>query len=283
MATSTSTNANRGNLEKLMRKIAEHSGLDLTSYRRPYLERRLAARMRVLGLITYRQYAECLESDPDEHARFIQTLTINVTDFFRDEAMWTALRTKVIPTIIDEKLRHHGHTIRIWSAGCATGEEPYSLAMAFLECLGDDAGKFSLSITGTDIDPDALAVASAGLYAPNTLTAVPADYRERYFVSKPEDGPGMRVRPEVRRLVRFNAFSLFDSSPMKLVDLVMCRNVFIYFNRDEQAKALDKFWKSMSRGGFLVLGRTEKLSVVAAEQLEQIDSRERIYRKPRRR
>ncbi len=277
----SSVHANRGNLDRLVRTIAEHHGLDLSSYRQAYIERRLAARLRVLGLSTYRQYAERLSSDAEEYARFIQTLTINVTEFFRDTGMWEALRSEVIPTLLAEKAAHHGHTIRIWSAGCATGEEPYSLAMTFLDLLGDDAEQFTLSITGSDIDPDSLAVADAGYYPPSSLAAMPPDYLERFFVSNAEDGPGMRIRPEVRRLIRFNSFSLFDSSPMKLVDLVMCRNVFIYFNRDEQSRVLDQFWKATARGGFLVLGRTEKLSVEAADRLEQVNGRERIYRKPR--
>lgn len=271
----------RGNIDRIVKKFAENRGLDLGHYRRPYLERRVAARMRLLGLTTYRQYAERLDAHPEEYAAFVQTLTINVTDFFRDGGMWDALREEVIPAILSEKQRHRGRTIRVWSAGCATGEEPYSVAMLLLDLLGDQAREYIIAINGTDIDPEALAFAERGYYQPGRLQRVPEGYRDRFFVEDAAGGPGMLVRPEVRRLVRFSPYSLFDDSPMKLVDLVLCRNVFIYLGRDEQAKALDKFWAAMSKGGFLVLGRSEKLSAGAAVQFEQFDTKERIYRKPR--
>lgn len=270
----------RGDLNKLIHKIADARGFDLGHYRRGYIERRLASRMRALGLITYHQYGDRLDSDPEEFAHFLQALTIGVTEFFRDPEMWDELRNVVIPSILAEKSRRNGNVLRVWSAGCATGEEAYSLAMAFLEAMGDDAGRLTLSIHGTDLDVDALEVAEDAFYAPERLVHVPADYLERYFEPAAAEGQGRRVKSGIRRLVRFQPFSLFDSSPMRLVDLIMCRNVFIYLDRTEQVRVLDEFWGATMKGGYLILGRSEKLSSGDSARYEPVNSRERIFRKP---
>jgi len=272
----------RGDLEKLIRMFADDRGVDLGHYRRSYLERRLGSRLRSLGLATYRQYAERLERDPDEYAQFMQVLTINFTDFFRDPDMWDVLRTEVIPAIIAEKNQRHGRVIRVWSAGCATGEEAYSLAMSFLDVLGEDAERYTLSVHGTDLDPDALEVAERGVYGEERIAHVAPRYLERFFEPPSGDGASRRVNADVRRLVRFRSFSLFDTPPMKLVDLVMCRNVFIYLNREEQTKVLDAFWGATMSGGYLVLGRSEKLSAGVVARFEPVNSKERIFQKPAR-
>jgi chemotaxis methyl-accepting protein methylase len=270
----------RGNLDKLVRKICDERGLDLGYYRRSYLERRFAARLRTLGLASYRQYSELLDSDPDEYAHFVQTLTINVTDFFRDPELWDLLRSKVIPELMATKTSHHGRVLRVWSAGCSTGEEAYSLAMAFLDALGDEREHFTLSIHATDLDPDALAVAVAGVYPERKRDHIPAHMRLKYTVDGPSDVPdSFQIAPDVRRVVHFERYSLFDSPPMKLVDVVVCRNVFIYFDRSEQARVLDGFWNALTSDGYLVLGRSEKLSAGEYERFETLDSKERVYRK----
>ena len=280
MTESDPASPQRGDLNRLIRRVAEGHDFDLAHYRRSYIERRLSARMRALGLITYHQYGDRLEHEPEEFARFIQVLTIGVTEFFRDTEMWDALRDDIIPSILAEKARRHGTTIRVWSAGCATGEEAYSLAIAFLDVMGAGEPRFSLSVHGTDLDVDALAVAERGFYPTERLAHVPADYLERYFEPLAEDGSGRRVSQRVRRLVRFQSFSLFNSSPMRLVDLVMCRNVFIYLDRLEQARVLDEFWGATMRGGYLVLGRNEKLAGGDVARFESVNSKERIFRKP---
>jgi chemotaxis methyl-accepting protein methylase len=270
----------RGNLDKLVRKVAEERGIDLAQYRRSYVERRIAARLRALGLVTYRQYADRLDRDPDEYGRFLQVLTINVTDFFRDPEMWDVLRESVVPQLAQAKKRRRGTTLRVWSAGCATGEEAYSLAMTLVDGLGDERDRFTISIQATDIDPETLEAARRGTYAAEKVEHIPLRLRERFTAPGPNNEPSdFQISPDIRRLVHFQAFSLFDSPPMKLVDLVMCRNVFIYFDRAQQARILDGFWSAMSPGAYLVLGRSEKLTVDAYARFETIDSRERIYQK----
>lgn len=266
----------RGDIGRLLAKIDRERGLDLSQYRQPYVERRVAARLRALGLHTYRQYARHLDEHPDEYARMLDTLTINVTDFFRDSPVFDIFRDQVVPAIIRAKQTGRQRIIRAWSAGCATGEEPYSLAMAFLDGLGPDAARFMVTITGTDIDPNVLEIAAKGEYDVAKLQHIPQTDQERYLEIR---GDTFRIRPEVSRLVRFRTLNLFVDRPISVVDLIFCRNVFIYFTREQQANVLGAFHSALARGGYLVLGRSEKLASEFAELFEPVSGRERIYRK----
>jgi len=266
----------RGDIGRLLAKIDRERGLDLSQYRRPYVERRVSARLRALGLHTYRQYARHLDEHPDEYARMLDTLTINVTDFFRDAPVFDIFRDKVVPAIIQAKQLGRQRIIRAWSAGCATGEEPYSLAMAFLDGLGPQAARFMVTITATDIDPRALEIAAKGEYDAAKLQHIPQADQERYLELR---GDTFRIAPAVSRLVRFRPLNLFEDQPVRIVDLVFCRNVFIYFTREQQAHVLGAFHAALARGGYLVLGRSEKLAGEFAELFEPVSSRERIYRK----
>lgn len=268
----------RGSLDKLLSKIHDEHGMDLGDYRRPYLERRIGARLRSVGVHTYRQYSDLLDRDSAEYDRLIDTLTINVTDFFRDKPVWDAIRRRVVPDLIAEKSRSRSRTVRIWSAGCATGEEPYSIAMCMLDALGDDADRFLISVLGTDLDPEALAVAGRAVYTSDKLRHIPSSYQVRFTKMK---GAGeFEIAPEVRKIVRLAPFNLFDESPLRVVDLVLCRNVFIYLDRARQAKVLENFLRAMGRNSYLVLGRSEKLTTQAAQSLVAVDAKERIYQKP---
>jgi len=268
----------RGSIDKLISKISEARGLDLGLYRRAYVERRIAARLRTLGLSSYRQYSDLLDADPDEYQRLFNTITINVTEFYRDRAMWDVLQRNVLREIVARKRAGRSKTIRIWSAGCATGEEPYSAAMMLLDVLGAHAGEFLMSVTASDLDPEALAYAERGVYDDGKRKRIPPGYQVRF--TRRFGTSQFEIMPEVRRLVRFQRLSLFDPAPYRVMDLILCRNVFIYFDREQQARVLDNFMTSMTRGGYLVLGRSEKLSPDVAGRLEIIDGRERVYRKP---
>ena len=263
-----------------MGRVLRDRGFDLTQYRRAYVERRLAARLRTLGLHTYREYCDTLEADPAEYEQLLDTLTINVTDFFRDAAVWDILRKRVIPDMVADKLRGRSRTIRIWSAGCASGEEPYSIAMMVLDVLGKDADKFLINVLGTDLDPDVLRIAEKARYAKDKLKNIPTSYQVRFTrgVGKSE----FEIRPEVGKLVRFRHSSLFGDSPMKVVDLILCRNVFIYLDRPRQMAVLERFWGSLARGGYMVLGRSEKMPAEMARRFDPIEPRERVYRRPNR-
>jgi chemotaxis methyl-accepting protein methylase len=266
----------RGDILRLLAKIDRERGLDLSQYRRSYVERRIASRLRTLGLHTYRQYAHFIDDHPDEYAQMVDTLTINVTDFFRDPPVYRIFRDEVVPAIIAAKLAGRQRMFRAWSAGCATGEEPYSIAMSFLSELGPRASRFMLSVTGTDLDPGALAIAAKGEYDVAKLAHVPKeDQREFLDVH----GDRFTVKPGLRRLVRFQPLNLFTDPPIRVVDVVFCRNVFIYFTREQQASVLASFSVALARGGYLVLGRSEKMPNELLVDFEAVSGRERIYRK----
>ncbi len=267
----------RGNLDKLIVKIDSDRGIDLGNYRRQYLERRLSARLRTLGLHSYRQYSELLDRDPEEYAALINTLTINVTEFYRDKAVFDVFRAEIVPLMIESKLGTRHRMIRVWSAGCATGEEPYSITMSFLDALGDHKKEFLLTVLGTDLDPGALATARQGVYRAEKLHTIPREHQVRYLEMH---GDSFSVRPEVTSHVKFRQMNLFSDRPVSIVDVIFCRNVFIYFGREQQAEVLEHFWGALSRGGFLVLGRSEKLAASVAGRFELYNGRERIYRKP---
>lgn len=280
MTDAGSAQAYRGSLDRLIAQVQEVKGIDLAQYRRAYLERRLAARMRTLGVHSYRQYLEVLDADPLEYTKLLDMLTINVTDFFRDAPVWDEIRKEVFPSIIDLKNQGRNRTIRMWSAGCATGEEPYSLAMMALDHLGKDASKFLVSVIATDLDRKALDFAEEGVYPRDRGKHIPPGHQVRF--TEAVDKESFRVGPEVRKMVRFSQASLFEEAPMRVIDLILCRNVFIYFDREQQARVLENFYRSLARGGYLVLGRSEKLSPDVAGLFEYVNGKERIFRKPAR-
>ena len=267
----------RGNLDKLIRKIDSERGIDLGQYRRQYLERRIAARLRGLDLHSYRQYSDFLDAHPEEYAKLLDTLTINVTEFYRDSTVFDLLRSQVVPELVERKSRSRHRMLRAWSAGCATGEETYSITMSLLEGMGKQRSAFLLSVLGTDLDPQALAVAKRAEYSLDKLKNIPHEHQVKYLQV---EGDTFRIRPEVVQHVKFRPLNLFHDRPISVVDIIFCRNVFIYFSREQQDAVLDKFWSALSRGGYLVLGRSEKLGKEAAGRFELINGRERIYRKP---
>lgn len=267
----------RGNLDRLLAKVRDERGLDLAQYRPRYVERRLASRLHSLGLHSYRQYAAYIDGHPDEYAMLVDTLTINVTQFFRDTTVFDLFRKEIVPALLKDKIARHQRMIRVWSAGCATGQEPYSLAMSFLSAMGEKSHDYLLTVLGTDIDPKALAEAKRATYELNQLAHIPKIDQARYVDIR---GDHFTIRPEVTRHCKFEYLNLFEDKPIQVVDVIFCRNVFIYFNREEQDRMLGVFWSALARGGYLVLGRSERIAPSTTARFELISGRERIYRKP---
>lgn len=267
----------RGNLSRLLEKVHAERGLDMAQYRPRYVERRLSSRLHALGLHTYRQYATYLDENPEEYAKLLDTLTINVTQFFRDPTVFELFRKDILPAIIKDKSARHQRMIRVWSAGCATGQEPYSLAMSFLDAMGSKADEFLLTILGTDLDRNALAAASRAEYDLALLDQIPSADQQRYLDVRDDH---FSIKPRVRRHCKFEYLNLFEDRPIHVVDVIFCRNVFIYFNRTEQERVLGMFWSALARGGYLVLGRSERIGAPVSQQFELVSGRERIYRKP---
>lgn len=272
-----STRVYRGNINRLVNKVMDERGLDLGQYRPQYLERRVAARLRALGLHSYRQYIDYLDDHDEEFSKLLDTLTINVTDFFRDPSVFDIFRKEIVPKLLEEKVGQRQRLLRAWSAGCATGEETYSIAMSLLDGMSGSDHGFMLSVLGTDLDETALEKAQVARYSAENLKHIPKELQVKYLDI---EGETFTIGQDVARHVKFRRLNLFSDRPISVVDVIFCRNVFIYFSREQQAKVLDKFWSALARGGYLVLGRSEKLAPSVAKRFELVNGRERIYRKP---
>lgn len=268
----------RGNLSRLLEKVYAERGLDLKQYRTRYLERRVAVRLNAVGVRSYQQYAAFLDKNPGEYACLLDTLTINVTQFFRDPSVFEAFRRDIVPALLEAKAARKQRLVRVWSAGCATGEEPYSLAMSMLDGIRRTKSNSALlTVIGTDIDRKALAVAKRAEYPVRELQHIPKHDRQLYVEPA---GEVFRIKPEVTRVCRFQYLNLFEDEPIHGIDVVFCRNVFIYFNRADQERMIDAFWSALTRGGYLVLGRSERMAPALAKRFETVNSRERVFRKP---
>jgi chemotaxis protein methyltransferase CheR len=258
----------------LTAKISRERGFGCASYKEKCLRRRIAVRMRARGVHTYGDYARVLDTDTHEYDRLLDALTINVTKLFRNWETYSAIAEKVVPALWAQ-----GGPINIWSAGCSSGEEPYSLAILFhryAKAVGDQADvDRRVRVLGSDIDARCLIAAQQGGFEEADFADTPADLRTRYF----SPAPPFTVIPEIRRLVRFERRDLLaEPAPPGRFQLICCRNVLIYFDRDTQEQLFAKFHAALSPDGFMVLGKVETLLGAARTQFMPVDGRERIYK-----
>jgi two-component system CheB/CheR fusion protein len=267
------TTAEEREFDDLLLLLKETRGFDFTGYKRNTLIRRIARRLEALKLHDYGEYRDLLELQPDEFTRLFDSLLINVTGFFRDSAAWQRLRETVIPALLEQK--SSGQPIRIWSAGCATGEETYTMAMVLAEDLGIDGFRDRVKIYGTDLDEKALQVARAGVYTDRTLSDVPMDLRETYF--EPVEN-GFAFRRDLRRQLIFGRNDLTHDAPISRVDLLLARNTLMYFNTEMQLNIIRRFHFALSDLGFLFLGKAEML-LNHSDKFEPVDLRMRLFRK----
>jgi chemotaxis protein methyltransferase CheR len=254
--------------------IEASGGIRCTGYKERCLRRRIAVRMRARGAHRYGDYETLLRSDPEEYQRLLDTVTINVSKFFRNPEVWRALEELVVPILfdIDEP------EIRVWSAGCAGGEEPFTIAIMlrqYAERNGLLARLRRIRILATDIDRESLAAAARAEYTDFAFTEAPAGVRERWF----EGHQVARLRPEIRERVEFGVLDLMRDRLPTGQHMVLCRNVIIYFERDVQEQLFNRFRGALNSGGYLVLGKVETLFGEGAAGFRAIANRERIFRK----
>ncbi len=261
-------------LAQLVTKIARERRIGLDSYKESCLKRRVAVRMRACRVGSYDEYARLLDRDQAEYEKLLNTLTINVTKFFRNRDTWEAIARTALaaPSLL------HGHEFRAWSAGCASGEEPYTLAILLAEALIDRPSLLdTVHIDATDLDVTSLEKARRGTYAESAFDEMPRDLLHRYF----EGSEPRRIRSDVQGIVHFRRHDITtDPAPAPPYDLILCRNVLIYFDRGSQDRLLAGFIGALKPGGFLVLGRTETLLGTLRDTVQLVDSRERIFRRP---
>jgi chemotaxis methyl-accepting protein methylase len=260
----------------LTQKISRVHGLRCDAYKEKCLRRRIAVRMRARGVHSFDEYARLLDQDAHEYERLLDALTINVTKFYRNAETWNALAQ---PYLRDLWRARRGH-VRVWSAGCASGEEPYTIAMLLAEAArgaGEPALLARARIDATDIDRVSLERTAAAAYDEPAFTELPVELRRRYVSA---DRP-YRPVSEVRQLVHVARHDLTtDPAPHPPYDLVVCRNVVIYFDRATQDRLFALFTDALGPGGLLLLGKVESLLGPVRDRLELLDARERIYRRP---
>lgn len=262
-------------LQQLKGQIERDIGFYCEGYKEHCLRRRIAVRMRARGIHTYGEYAQLLTKDEAEHKRLLDVVTINVSKFFRNRDLWRVLERDVIPRLFELRER----PIRIWSAGCAAGEEPYTIAMLLKEHALRNARERELQrfqVTGTDIDDLSLTHAAQATYGPFAFTDIDLSVRETWFV--PPDY--VQVKPEIRSLVRFGRIDLIQDEFEPGQRLIMCRNVIIYFERKVQEQLFLKFYEALAPGGYLVLGKVETIFGKAATLFKPVAQRERVFIKP---
>ncbi|HMJ78653.1 MAG TPA: CheR family methyltransferase [Iamia sp.] len=242
-------------LEVLLEHVRDVRGFDFTGYKRASLGRRIRKRMLDVGVDTFADYLSVLEASPAELTELFDTILINVTAFRRDRPAWDHLASVVIPRILDG--RDPDEPLRVWSAGCSSGEEAYSLAVLLCDAVGVERFRRSVKIYGSDVDEDAIAQARQARSTHAALTdGFTAEQIEQYF--QPGDG-GYVFRSDLRRSVIFGRHDLVQDPPISRIDLLVCRNTLMYFNAEVQRRVLRSFHFALDDGGFLFLGQSESL------------------------
>jgi len=261
-------------LEKLKRKIERDRGFNCGFYKDKCLRRRIAVRMRARGQRTFADYAALLDHEPGEYDHLLDTLTINVTKFFRNLETWQAVEQQVIPHLFALS-----GPVRVWSAGSASGEEAYTCSILLHEWArvhGKTRELDRFQILGTDIDRKSLENAERGSYPELSLTETPPEVRQHWF----SPGPPYRILPEAQRNVSFTRRDLISEPAPRGQNLIFCRNVVIYFDREIQERLFRDFYDALVPGGFLVMGKVETLIGSARTLFRAVNNRERIFQRP---
>lgn len=260
-------------LRQILEQVSRQASMDFRLYKTSTILRRISRRMTMTHSGSMREYLEYLKVYPEEVGQLVKAFLINVTQFFRDVNAFAHLKNEILPKLI-AMARERDHSLRFWTAGCATGEEPYSLAMLVTDLLGAELAQWSVKIFATDIDEAAISFARRGLYSENLLKGMPNDYHQRFFEHADH---GYRISKTLRQMVIFGQQDLSRSAPFPHIDLVLCRNVLIYFTPELQDYVLNQFAFSLSPGGYLFLGKAE---TVRPNQMyyELVNKHWKVYR-----
>lgn len=267
--------------DMILEYIKKARGVDFSQYHREILKRRIGSRVIAHKVNSYQEYLKVLVDNPKEFDKLVDTLTINVSEFFRDPPVWEVIK-KILGKVIDKK-NTRGEPVKIWSAGCAKGEEPYSLAILAKEINNI---KVPFKIYATDIDKESLVYAKEGGYDASYLELTMKNMvKESFFVNLPDyfvfkDGK-YYIKREIKELVEFSYLDLTSSEYLSGVDMILCRNVFIYFTKPLQERIVDNFYRSLNEDGYLVIGMTETLLQESRIVFREVDNYNRIYQRIR--
>src|SRR6059058_3379228 len=265
--------AQESSIENLLDYLKRTRGFDFTGYKRSSLERRISRRLEDMGIDDYGAYLDYLEVQPDEFAFFFNTILINVTGFFRDAPAWDYFASDVVPALLNSIGSET--PIRVWCAGCASGEETYTMAMLLAEALGEDAYLQRVKIYGTDVDEEALAEARHATYTAKQVEGVPETLRERYFERVEQR---YVFRKHLRRTVIFGRNDLVQDAPISRTDILGCRNTLMYFNAETQSRILNRFNFALNDWDFLFLGKSEML-ITHSDLFTPVDLKRRVFTK----
>ncbi|MDQ6643327.1 MAG: hypothetical protein M3Y76_02645, partial [Chloroflexota bacterium] len=260
-------------LRSILEQVSHQASIDFRPYKSLTILRRIGRRMTVTHNQSMRDYLEYLKTYPIEVGELVKAFLINVTQFFRDPEAFSYLKKDILPDLIT-KARERDHTLRFWTAGCATGEEPYSLAMLIVEMLGEEFSAWNIKIFATDLDEAAITFARRGVYSETMLKGMPEGYDTRYFERTDH---GYRISKILRQMVIFGQQNLSRSAPFPRIDLVLCRNVLIYFTPELQEYVLNQFAYSLSAEGYLFLGKAETVRPLQT-YYEMVSKRWKVYR-----
>lgn len=244
---------NDNDYEQFRKVIYDECGITFSATNRSILDSRIKDLLRRKNLQTPAEYMDLVLKNPDEMKEMLDSVTTNLTRFFRNQPHFDAFINYVIPAVIENKKKGVDRIIRVWSAGCSTGEEPYTIAMILKEIvpLG-----FDFKVTASDISLKSLMVGQQGFYADNKVDGIPANYLEKYF-TKVEGG--YQVKKELQDTIHFDYHNLKNDSGARNLDVVFCRNVLIYFDEAAQRAVIDRFWDAMAPQSYLFIGHSESL------------------------
>ena len=260
-------------LERLLEYLKSSRGFDFTAYKRTTLGRRIEKRMHLVDCETYADYQDYLEVHQDEFLALFNTILINVTAFFRDKEAWSYIEKSVVPAILAAK--EDPKPIRIWGAGCASGEEACTVAMLFAEALGPEAFRRRVKIYATDLDEDALCSSRAASYSDRDLATVPESFRAKYFESV---GDRYVFDRELRRSIIYGRHDLISDAPISRIDFLLCRNTLMYFNAEVQDRIVQRFHFGLNDGGLLFLGKAETM-LSHSNLFSTVDLSQRVFAK----
>jgi len=240
--------------EKFRALIYDESGIHFSASNRPILESRLRERLRLAKLEDIGAYFDLIKKNGEELKTFLDSITTNLTRFFRNTAHFDAFENYVLPELVKYK-RAKGldRKVRVWSAGCSTGEEPYTIGMMLKEKLPSD---FNFEVVASDLSLKSLMTANQGFYPEARIVGIPDNYLAKYFHKA---GDGFQIKDEIKSRVKFDYHNLKFDSGLRNLDVVFCRNVLIYFDEAAQKNVIDRFWESMSTHGYLYIGHSESL------------------------
>jgi len=260
----------------ILEKIKCSRGIDFTQYKEPTIQRRIRRRMCQRKISSYEKYLNLVEHDSIERDELIANIFINATKFFRDKDLFKIIETKVIPKIISNKKEKNSNIIRVWSPGCASGEEVYSVGIAFAQALQVELGNYNITIYGTDLDEEIVSVARSASYNPDRLVGMDSRIVNSYFVPN-KDFSKYKICDKIRKMAKFGFQDLVSDSPISHLDLLICRNVLIYFSKELQKKILPQFHYALNKGGFLILGKAEGIGEKNTSLFNYISKKWRVY------